>query len=155
MNASETLCASCGLCCDGTLFSWVRLEPSERAWAERLRLPLIDKGESKAFLQPCACFDGARCTSYADKPMRCGNYRCKLLKSLEAGETTLTDALATVTTTKALARVTYPNGRPAGAGSANSLAWSRALSARNGWPASVLGFPARRSFLPRAGAVNR
>lgn len=57
--------------------------------------------------------------------MRCGNYRCKLLKRVEAGETTLTDALATVTTTKALARSTYPNGRPAGTppGMADGALW--------------------------------
>lgn len=115
------------MCCDGMLFSWVRLEPSELAWAERLQLPLIDKGESRAFLQPCACFDGARCNAYAERPTRCGNYRCKLLKSVDAGETALADALGKVATTKALAQATYPNGRAAGAphGLADDVFWQR------------------------------
>lgn len=113
------------MCCDGTLFAWVRLEPNELAWAQRLRLPLIDKGENQAFVQRCACFDGARCSEYADRPTRCRSYRCKLLKRVEAGETTLEDARVKVATAKALALATFPNGRAAGAppGRADDVVW--------------------------------
>jgi uncharacterized protein len=115
LSVSQGLCESCGLCCDGTLFSWVRLEPSELAWAQALRLPMIDKSGTPAFLQPCACFDGARCLAYAERPTRCRNYECKLLKSVDAGETTLEDAFAKVRKAKDLARATFPKGRSQGA----------------------------------------
>jgi hypothetical protein len=114
------------LCCDGTLFAWVRLETIELAWAQRLRLPLIEKDGNQAFVQPCACFDGARCSEYADRPTRCGNYRCKLLKRVESGETPLEEAFIEVETAKGLARAAYPNGRDAEAppGRAHDAAWN-------------------------------
>ncbi len=112
-DESESLCVSCGLCCDGTLFSFVPITTSELPWAERLRLPMMPRHQ--AFLLRCPCLDGTRCGEYLERPGSCRTYRCKLLKRLDAGETTLEDALAKVATTKALCQAAFPDGRAAGA----------------------------------------
>lgn len=84
----EQLCLQCGLCCDGTLFRDVELQPGDDAGHLRaLGLP-VRAGSSGAgkFPQPCAalCAD-LRCRVYADRPTRCREFECALFKSVAAG----------------------------------------------------------------------
>ena len=99
-SGSNSLCFSCGLCCNGVIFADVRLGPGYEA--ERLRLlgaPVkgvrSEDGTSK-LPQPCSAFDGCRCKIYADRPKHCRKFECLLLKDVIADRTTNTDALRTI-----------------------------------------------------------
>lgn len=76
------LCRSCGLCCDGSLFGRVDLEPEEVEPARRHRLRLV-RGDH-AFEQPCAAFDTSgpaadrRCFIYDERPRSCHRFTCRL-----------------------------------------------------------------------------
>jgi Fe-S-cluster containining protein len=74
------LCQSCGLCCDGSLFGRVRLEPSEVASARRHRLPVVANGSS--FAEPCTALvtrdSHHHCAIYAERPEACRRFACKL-----------------------------------------------------------------------------
>jgi Fe-S-cluster containining protein len=77
------LCRSCGLCCDGSLFGRVDLEPEEVEPARRLRLRVLHN--AKGFEQPCAALarsgpglDGCLCTIYDDRPLSCRRFTCRL-----------------------------------------------------------------------------
>jgi Fe-S-cluster containining protein len=78
-----TLCQSCGLCCDGSLFGRVTLATEEVAAARRRHLPVLANGS--AFEQPCtalASLDGAGerrvCSVYRDRPRACRGFVCRL-----------------------------------------------------------------------------
>jgi uncharacterized protein len=76
-----SLCQSCGLCCDGSLFGLVVLAPEEVEPARRRRLPLVASG--RGFEQPCAALDaevdGRRtCSIYAERPLSCRKFSCRL-----------------------------------------------------------------------------
>jgi len=64
------LCRSCGLCCDGSLFGRVRLEPGEVDSARRRRLHVVANGRS--FEEPCTALvkqgEHHHCSIYADRP---------------------------------------------------------------------------------------
>jgi len=89
---SEALCLSCGLCCDGTLFTAIPLLPDD---AVPLPVQTSDTG-ARTLPQPCAGLDGCTCTVYAQRPRACRQYRCLLLVALEADEVSLDDAKQTV-----------------------------------------------------------
>jgi hypothetical protein len=73
------LCQSCGLCCDGSLFGRVGLQPEEVEPARKMRLRVVESG--KAFDQPCAALEadqGCRCSIYDERPLACRNFVCRL-----------------------------------------------------------------------------
>jgi Fe-S-cluster containining protein len=77
------LCQSCGLCCDGSLFGRVDLEPDEIEPARKHRLRIV--GSGKAFEQPCAALaksgEGTgerRCSIYGERPRACRRFTCRL-----------------------------------------------------------------------------
>jgi hypothetical protein len=78
----ETLCQACGLCCDGSLFGRVDLEPDEVDAARRRRLRVLSSEES--FEQPCAALAitasgvGRRCSIYEERPLSCRRFACRL-----------------------------------------------------------------------------
>jgi Fe-S-cluster containining protein len=83
------LCLSCGLCCDGTLFDFVKLGPADNGpKLTRLGLPVtLSRGKEPIarFPQPCAalCKDRS-CRVYADRPQQCRDYECGVLQDLKA-----------------------------------------------------------------------
>ena len=103
--AVSRLCPQCGLCCDSTLFADVELRQGDDARRlAALGLALRPKSQTKlAFSQPCACFDGALCTIYGDRPRRCRLFACGLLKKVGAGEMTADAALKKISEAKARA----------------------------------------------------
>ncbi|MFA6545063.1 MAG: YkgJ family cysteine cluster protein [Limisphaerales bacterium] len=90
-ESSGNLCLHCGLCCDGTLFRDVELQPGDDA--EKLRalgLPVTrcrrEEADHFKFPQPCRalCAD-LRCRVYADRPARCRQFECALFKAVAGG----------------------------------------------------------------------
>jgi hypothetical protein len=96
-DASD-LCKACGLCCTGHLFVWGKLKSTEIESAKLLGLNVLGSGPNdRGFSQPCSLWDG-KCTIYTTPsyPHFCGLYKCKLLKELMDGSSTLPEALRVV-----------------------------------------------------------
>ncbi|HXG48632.1 MAG TPA: YkgJ family cysteine cluster protein [Methylomirabilota bacterium] len=85
------LCLRCGICCRGTLFKDVELQPGDDpARLAQLGLPLTKRRRGVLFAQPCAALGAdCRCRIYADRPRRCRQFDCDLLQSVMAGKTEL------------------------------------------------------------------
>jgi hypothetical protein len=90
MNSGEQLCLACGLCCDGTLFDGVQLEPGEdMRQLQTLGLPVtLSRGRKPVarFPQPCAALCPDRtCRLYANRPRQCRIFECGVFKEAQAG----------------------------------------------------------------------
>jgi hypothetical protein len=97
-SQANILCKTCGLCCSGHLFAWVRLNASELNPSEALGLNVIRSDpRQRGFTQPCPLWDG-QCTIYVSSnyPRVCGIYKCKLLKELFDESISLPSALTVV-----------------------------------------------------------
>ncbi|RYZ37142.1 MAG: YkgJ family cysteine cluster protein [Myxococcaceae bacterium] len=93
----STLCLHCGMCCDGTLFTQVPLQPNESGSLTRRGLALTAREDGAVVLpQPCAALDGRCCTVYTERPEACRRYRCQLLNALAEGEVSLDEAKGVV-----------------------------------------------------------
>ena len=69
----SALCLSCGMCCDGSLFSnGLLVDDEEVGLARSLGLEILggpEAGTSWKFRQPCACFQAGECAVYdQEKP---------------------------------------------------------------------------------------
>jgi len=95
-EASQSVCRACGLCCDGTLFSRVPLEPAEILAMSDLGFGIVHVSHPAYFTQPCSKCVGGSCSVYALRPQNCREFRCRLLQRLEAGELSVENALALV-----------------------------------------------------------
>ena len=88
------LCLECGLCCNGVLFSDVKLAAGEDASVlENKGLTIRKLGSSDGFDQPCACFDGRACEAYQHRPSRCREFHCHTLKQASTGAISADTAL--------------------------------------------------------------
>ena len=76
-DRSYELCRDCGLCCDGSLFWAIPMDPDEDA--------PVDLDEHGRLCQPCARFQGT-CTIYADRPRACRAFNCGVLQRHQAGQ---------------------------------------------------------------------
>jgi hypothetical protein len=111
-NELSSICRSCGLCCDGTLYPAGRLEGGEVERALRTGLRVVYDEDRSAFEQPCARFDRSAggCTIYADRPATCRRFVCALLARARAGQASVDDAIAAVAFTHHL--ITLSAGDP-------------------------------------------
>ena len=97
-SPSNLLCKSCGLCCSGHLFAWVRLNASELTPAESLGLNVIrNDPRQRGFTQPCPLWNGM-CTVYTSPgyPRTCKTYKCIVLRRLLDDDISLPDALSAI-----------------------------------------------------------
>ncbi|HSP81523.1 MAG TPA: YkgJ family cysteine cluster protein [Myxococcaceae bacterium] len=93
----STLCQHCGLCCDGTLFTVVPLQPAEETSLRARGLAVVTRADgSPALPQRCAALAGRSCTLYTERPQGCRRYQCQLYTALAEGEVDLAEALAVV-----------------------------------------------------------
>lgn len=114
----SALCAACGACCDGTIFSEGRLMPGEGEGLEGR----LDKRRVGLFLLPCPSHSQRTgCGVYGSRPSACRTYRCKLHRELGEGRAIAIDALGRVERIHQLS-TTIAARLPAGA--AGDL-WSR------------------------------
>ncbi len=86
------ICIECGLCCDGTIFSFVPIEPEDDVGPLREVGAILETDETARFLQPCAALELRCCSIYESRPSLCRAYRCALLKRVEAGEAEVEEA---------------------------------------------------------------
>ena len=105
---AEGICLTCGLCCNGAIFSDVKLVSGDVAASlKSLGLPLIKSGARKRcagssdepawrFPQPCAALHGCRCRIYADRPGHCRAFECFLLKKFRKDRVSLGEALRNI-----------------------------------------------------------
>jgi Fe-S-cluster containining protein len=103
-DATQQLCLSCGLCCNGVIFADGELRPDDDA--EKLRaLGLRFKSrrgekQPQKFHQPCGAFADCRCAIYADRPEYCRAFECRLLKRVNEGLLSPDAALKTIRSAK-------------------------------------------------------
>jgi uncharacterized protein len=91
------LCRGCGLCCDGSLFSHVGLEPEEADQLHSLGIPTQARRSGTEVLpQRCSALKGRECQIYAARPASCAAYHCVLAASLLEGRVTLEEAQSVV-----------------------------------------------------------
>ncbi len=101
VKSLEALCLSCGMCCDGTLFDGVQLEPTDDgARLKALGLPVkVSRGRTpiSRFAQPCAalCADQS-CRVYRDRPYQCRVFECGVFRKAKAGQIDLAAAARVV-----------------------------------------------------------
>src|SRR6266498_1164963 len=100
-SAGTTLCKSCGLCCSGHLFAWVKLRSPELVPLESLGVNVIHEPRQRGFSLPCPLWNG-QCTIHESShyPRACKTYKCKLLKQVLEETVTLTEALTVVQNAK-------------------------------------------------------
>jgi hypothetical protein len=101
VKPGQQLCLACGLCCDGTLFDGVKLEPGDDATRlNALGLPVActrSKVPVARFPQPCAALGAdCACRCYADRPRQCRIFECGVFKDAQAGRITFPAALRLV-----------------------------------------------------------
>jgi uncharacterized protein len=91
------LCKSCGLCCSGHLFAWVKLRSLELEPVQALGVNVIREPRQRGFSQPCPLWNGV-CTIYTSPhyPRSCDTYKCKLLKNVLDETVALPEALIVV-----------------------------------------------------------
>jgi len=114
-NGSVDLCLECGLCCNGTIFADVKLQPGDdvarlrrlglsvfrKASPGRETAGMTDAGKATrsrgwSFSQPCMAYDGCECRIYGERPTYCREFECLLLKAVSAGRLKAPAALALV-----------------------------------------------------------
>ena len=87
-DITETLCTTCGLCCDGTLLADVELAGRREATGlEILGLEVedADEGHRGLLLLPCRALEGTRCSIYPHRPACCRTFECRLLQEVRRG----------------------------------------------------------------------
>src|SRR5215210_5780809 len=74
------LCVGCGMCCDGTLYSRVKITADELSVLSDDGFSFFSLDEEEFFRQPCPKVSCGSCTIYRTRPRTCRTYRCALLK---------------------------------------------------------------------------
>ncbi|MEI7970496.1 MAG: YkgJ family cysteine cluster protein [Betaproteobacteria bacterium] len=102
-SAPVHVCVACNPCCDGALFSRLEVTPEEQEkLRERGSFYAKEQGQLRTRLG-CSYLGGdGACQCHDDRPKICRNYRCDLLRSVDAGITTLEHAVAIVGEARAL-----------------------------------------------------
>ena len=98
---ANKLCQSCGICCNGALFSYVSVTGSEAKVLEKegVTLKKADKNTYR-FNLPCTKFKDGGCSIYTSRPKKCASFYCKLAESVLNESVSFEDAHTHVVTLK-------------------------------------------------------
>jgi hypothetical protein len=114
-ESGSALCLSCGMCCDGSLFSYAPIDAEDVASACDLGMRVIDTSDDTSrgygFALPCHLQDGRCCTIHEQwRPGVCSAYSCRLLEEYRAGARSLEDCVSVVASVRqALAEAAHPD----------------------------------------------
>ena len=98
---TSSLCADCGMCCDGTLFHSVVLQPTDSPRTlTSLGLTLKRKPGVTTFRQPCSAHQNHQCGIYENRPQRCRLFNCQQILRVASGEITQSEAQETIASTR-------------------------------------------------------
>ena len=97
-TAVATLCPECGFCCNGIIFSDVKLRPCDLKAVAASGLSV----RKNRLVQPCPAFDGKLCRMYAQRPGPCREFNCLLVQQMEVGTLRAPEALRHIRAAKAL-----------------------------------------------------
>ncbi len=100
---ASDLCVACGLCCDGSIYARVSLEPEEIEPAAAEGLEVFARDDKPFFKLGCPRLDGTACQIYERRPLRCRSFRCVLLHRLDTGDIQIDEAVAVATEARRLA----------------------------------------------------
>ena len=109
------LCVECGLCCDGSLFRFLPVEPGEVETYRALALPVVTQSGRLAMPLPCSKLEKRCCTVYEKRPSGCRTFVCHLGRRLELGDVGFDEALETVRESQRriqVLRATWPLEEP-------------------------------------------
>ena len=101
-NVPAELCVGCGMCCDGTLYERASVAPGEEERMAASGLELFGDAGKRSFRQPCPHSSGGRCTIYESRFHICRTFECALLRSVESGDLSLSEAKGKVATAQQL-----------------------------------------------------
>lgn len=89
------------MCCDGTLFHSVVLQPTDsRRTLISLGLTLKRKPGLTTFRQPCSAHKNNQCGIYENRPQRCRLFNCQQLLRVASGKITQSVAQETIASTR-------------------------------------------------------
>lgn len=98
---ANTLCQECGICCDGTLFSFVKIYPEEVKKTKNLGITVYkDKNAQNVFDLGCPRFVEGSCTVYLERPRKCCSFSCKLQRDVMNGTIKYEESLKIVALVK-------------------------------------------------------
>jgi Fe-S-cluster containining protein len=90
---TDHVCVNCNLCCDGTLYPRLGVTDEERdRLAEKGEFFYKSNGELRMRLGCNYLGNDGACQCYSVRPEICRTYRCDLLKSVDAGYTSMVEA---------------------------------------------------------------
>ena len=140
----STLCQQCGLCCGGSLFTFLPVSADEAGRMRALGVRLEPRRDGRtAMLLPCAALDGTRCGAYAQRPARCREFVCQLGRAVERGERSMEDALTVLGEVKRRLQALEALLGPKAAGEHRGVL-QRALQAEASGPDDVRWWELRR-----------
>ena len=97
MTSTPRLCLACGLCCNGAINQYTRVQVDEAGALLQQGLPVQPRPEGFFLEQPCAALQpDLLCRVYALRPQACRRYECKLYKKHAAGLVSTDEALAII-----------------------------------------------------------
>lgn len=100
-SAASQLCTACGMCCDGTLFSFVAISTEEARTLQAAGIEVRDEAGRLKLPQRCPALDGCKCTVYEKRPFGCRRFDCLLVRSVTEKELPLSEALEIVAEARA------------------------------------------------------
>lgn len=125
-KSESRLCVACGLCCDGTLFSFVPLSDADAPVALGANFELRERDGAFRFRQPCPESSGQGCGIYEHRPAPCRKFSCRVLTAYREGWVQLAEAEGKIRLAKRLRRELVEAMRASGlslAGGALSELW--------------------------------
>jgi uncharacterized protein len=103
VSSSQSLCLTCGLCCDGTLFWGLPLKPDDDVIPlKAVDINIVSDNDLTVLKLPCAAHKNCTCTVYANRPQACRTFKCKLLKSFERDDISQRSAVEIINKIKSL-----------------------------------------------------
>ncbi len=95
-EAASTLCLACGMCCDGSLFSFVAISSDEARVLRAKNVEVREEAGRHRLPQRCPALDGTACRVYEQRPFVCRRFDCLLVRAVKEKEAPLDEALALV-----------------------------------------------------------